>query len=358
MIIDPSVSVLMSVHNGASFLGEALESILKQTFAAFEFVCIDDGSTDGSGALLDEFARKDPRIIVIHQENMGLTRSLNRGLALARGGFVARMDADDISEPTRIRAQFDYLASHPEIGVLGTCETVINNKGIPLRRHTRLTDPAIVRWEMSHSCSVAHSSVMFRRDIVNAAGGYDPNFQYSQDYELWTRLLMKGVGIASLPQYLLRYRITGGNVFLTRQDKQDTCALEAGHRYVQWLLRHEVPLQQVRQMRLILSKRRLLSRPSLQAGMALSDELRVNAEMKCRSRNSSEIRKLLSDLIIAFARVNARPWPADSLKALRKGIKLLPQRVFDTRALATVLICILLLAKRRLGVHEPVRSTT
>jgi hypothetical protein len=357
MIADPSVSVLMSVHNGGSFLQEALESILHQTFTRFELVCIDDGSTDGSGTLLDTFARKDPRMIVVHQQNVGLTRSLNRGLGLARGGFVARMDADDISEPMRIQAQLEYLTQHPEIGVLGTCQTVINNQGHTLSEHQRFSDPTIVRWEMSHNCSVAHSSVMFRRELVVAAGGYNPNFQYAQDYELWTRLLMKGAEIASLPQHLLKYRVTGRNVFLTKQDKQEACALEAGNRYVEWLLQREVPVQQVRQMRFFLGKRRLLAKPSLQAGMRLTDELRMNAEMRCGSQKAREIRRILSDTIMVFARQNARPWPADSLKALRRSISLLPQRVFETRALATVLICGLVLTRGD-KVQAALRSTT
>jgi hypothetical protein len=343
---DPPVSVLMSVHNGVRFLREAVDSILSQTWANFEFLGIDDGSTDGSGALLDKLARRDPRMRVIHQENMGLTKSLNRGLALARGDLVARMDGDDVSEPTRLEVQMGYLAKHPEIAVLGTSDTMIDGDGRVLRHVGRTVDPMVVRWELSYGNSVVHSSVMFRRGLVRAAGGYNSEFAYAQDYELWTRLLMGGAGISSTPQTLLKYRISGNNVFMTRRQEQENCALKAGHRYIEHLLQHQVPEEEVSQMRLILGRQRLSSIPLWRNAVALCDELLVRAGEECSPRQVKELRMNLSDAFLDFARLNARAWPAHSLRSLRRSLSLLPRRALDKRAIGAVLLYGLWLVRR------------
>src|SRR6266849_5646808 len=112
------ISVVMAVYNSAAVVGEAIESVLDQTFGDFEFIIIDDGSTDSSGEILREYARRDGRINLYAQGNSGLIASLNRGCRLAKGRYIARMDADDISLPTRLEKQFRYLEAHPEVGVL------------------------------------------------------------------------------------------------------------------------------------------------------------------------------------------------------------------------------------------------
>ena len=116
----PAISVVMSVYNGARYLHPAVESILEQDFADFEFIIVDDGSTDGSGAILLEFAEKDARIRLIQRENRGLVASLNEAIALARAPLIARMDCDDIAMPDRFTRQIEYLADHPEIAIVGS----------------------------------------------------------------------------------------------------------------------------------------------------------------------------------------------------------------------------------------------
>ncbi len=120
---DPAskISVVMSVYNGQSYLREAVESILNQTFTDFELILIDDGSTDATGEILDEYATRDARIILSrNQNNIGLTRSLNQGISMSRGKYIARMDADDVSRADRLSRQFEFLEKRPEVGVLGS----------------------------------------------------------------------------------------------------------------------------------------------------------------------------------------------------------------------------------------------
>ena len=137
----PIVSVVMSVLNGERFLREAVESILDQSLREFEFIIINDGSTDFSGSILDSYQHKDPRLRVVHQENMGLVESLNRGCGLARGKYIARMDADDIAIQDRLRWQADFMETHPEVGVVGGAVEVIDTTGRSLPyRASKLLD--------------------------------------------------------------------------------------------------------------------------------------------------------------------------------------------------------------------------
>ncbi len=183
----PRVSVVMSMFNGKAFLQAAIESILGQTFGDFEFIIIDDGSTDGSAEMVRGYT--DPRIRLVRQENRGIPAALNRGLELASGEYVARQDADDISHPERFARQVRFLDAHPEIAVLGTASLLIDPQGRPFSsfrtftRHERL-----VAELLRGVCPLMHGSVMSRREALLAVGGYKPIFSHAQDVELWLRM--------------------------------------------------------------------------------------------------------------------------------------------------------------------------
>lgn len=203
----PSVSVVLSVHNDAPFLAEAIDSILAQGMQDFEFLIVDDGATDGSGAIIDRYAAADPRIRAFHQPNRGLIFSLNRMIAEARAPLIARMDGDDVALPDRFAAQMRFLDAHPDHGVLGTAVTGIDVRGRVRRDWTVAypTDDAGFRAALPGGALICHPSVMMRRDLVLAAGGYRPAFRHSEDYDLWLRLSER-TRIASLPDRLLLYR--------------------------------------------------------------------------------------------------------------------------------------------------------
>jgi glycosyltransferase involved in cell wall biosynthesis len=183
----PQVSVLMPVYNGERYLREAVESIVAQTFTNFEFIIIDDGSTDTTGAILDSF--DDPRIVRSkNEENIGLARSLNKGLTMARGEYIARMDADDISLPERLARQVAFLDAHPEVGVLGSVVQVIDGDGNKSDTLWLPTEHGVLRWSLCFGGPIAHPTVMMRREVVERVGGYNPNMVTAQDYDLWRRL--------------------------------------------------------------------------------------------------------------------------------------------------------------------------
>lgn len=193
----PAVSVLMPVYNGAAYLAESLASILAQTYGDFEVVVVDDGSTDATGSILR--ACTDPRLRVLGSaENCGIAVRLNEGLAACKGRYVARLDADDAAESSRLQRQVEVLDSHPEcVLVTGGYEEF--SESPPWTRAQPSPRPDIqLRWELLFLNTIVHSSVMFRREVAISAGGYSVSHPYAEDYALWSKLLglgqMYGVG--------------------------------------------------------------------------------------------------------------------------------------------------------------------
>ena len=219
---NPLVSVLMPIYNGAADLRKALDSVLSQTFGDFEVIAINDGSKDDSAALLN--AVDDPRVRVIHQDNMGLAATLNRGLSMARGALIARQDQDDLSHPERFARQVSFLQSNPECVLLGTAAEIWIGDERTDRAHDHPTEHALLVFDLLFNNPFVHSSVMMRRDAVLALGGYttDKDRQPPEDYELWSRLARHG-RVANLPERLVVYREVpqsmsrvGPNPFLDR----------------------------------------------------------------------------------------------------------------------------------------------
>jgi len=219
----PAITVLMSVFKADRHLPLAVESVLSQDFQDFELLVMDDGSADDMGAL---FARHANERISLHRNeaNLGLTRSLNRGLALARGRYIARMDADDICLPGRLRLQFEYMQLHPEVGLLGGQANCINEAGGLVFQERHPTAEHLLRWLLIFLNPFWHPSVMLRTAVLRAAGGYDESIPYAQDYELWARLA-KRTRLAQLEEPVLLYRIHAKSVTCSRGAEQEACAL-------------------------------------------------------------------------------------------------------------------------------------
>ncbi len=202
---DPYVTVLMCVYNGQTYLREAILSILNQTFTDFEFLIIDDGSTDGSASIINSFI--DPRIYYVSNgENKGLHYSLNRGLELAEGTYIARMDCDDISALTRLEKQVAFMDTHPDISVCGTwVETIGDNAGF-VKKY--FTDPDDIHANLLFNTSLAHPSVLMRKSTLTENNlKYDTSFKYfEEDYNLWVELTRTNK-LVNIPEVLFFYRI-------------------------------------------------------------------------------------------------------------------------------------------------------
>ena len=208
---DPLVSVVLPVYNCEEYLGEAIESILSQTFASFEFIIIDDGSKDRSAEVMKEF--QDERIRIVQQSNQGLAATLNRGIALARGQYIARQDQDDLSYPERLARQVAHMEAHPDCVLLGTWAQILEVDRPVDRFHRHPVDEAELRYLMLFNNPFVHSSVMLRKQAVQQVGGYttDPERQPPEDFELWSRLSRVGQ-VANIGEVLLAYREIPGSM--------------------------------------------------------------------------------------------------------------------------------------------------
>ena len=202
----PTVSVLMPVYNAARYVAEAVESILGQTFADFELLIVDDGSTDRSRAILERYQARDERIRLTSRPNTGYAVALNELLGLARGELVARMDADDVALPQRLARQVDYLRAHPDVVCVGTAVHFIDEAGRFLRDgHPGMDHEAIQERALAGDCPLNHPSVMMRRAALEAVGSYHPEFEPAEDLDLWLRLGEVGF-LTNLPEVLMKYR--------------------------------------------------------------------------------------------------------------------------------------------------------
>jgi len=220
-VTQPRVSVVMSVYNDERRVAAALKSILDQEGVALEFIVVDDGSTDQTPAVLAEWSGRDRRLRVIRQENAGLTRALIRGCAEARGEFIARQDADDISLPGRLRRQAELLSANPEMVLALAWTRIVGPGGETLGEVTSPTDSAeltrLLREEMKGVPS--HGCAMFRRDAYLRAGGYRPQFYYAQDCDLWLRLAPLGAA-GCVGEYLYELRQSVGSISSARRELQ------------------------------------------------------------------------------------------------------------------------------------------
>ncbi|MBX9625705.1 MAG: glycosyltransferase [Gemmataceae bacterium] len=218
----PAVSVLMPVYNTEKYLAEAVDSILGQSFGDLELVAVDDGSTDGSGAMLDRYAAADPRVRVVHRPNGGYVTALVEGAALCRAPLIARLDSDDVALPGRLAAQVAHLAAHPDCVLVGGQVIFVDPDGAELARKQWPTDHAEMDWWMrfSRGVSVTHSTAVFRKAAYEAAGGYRPAADLVDDLDLWLRLAEVG-RVANVPDYVVRYRVHPASVSQRRADAQE-----------------------------------------------------------------------------------------------------------------------------------------
>ena len=218
------ISVLLPLYNGEAYIREAVESVLAQTWRDFELLILDDGSRDGSLAIVQEIARRDPRVRVIARENRGLTETLNELLTVARGQLIARMDADDVCLPDRFARQVAFLDANPGVVCVGGDIEMIDERG---RFLTALTmpegDEEIQRLAITGHVPISHPTVMMRAGVLSTMGGYRHEFWPAEDFDLWLRLGEVGA-LANLRGPVLRYRLHSESISGTNVAKQQDAA--------------------------------------------------------------------------------------------------------------------------------------
>ncbi|MCA9053807.1 MAG: glycosyltransferase [Planctomycetaceae bacterium] len=215
------ISVVMPVYNGERFVRDALESVLAQSFTDQEVLVFDDGSTDSSAEIISSIAKRDRRVVVHLRDHQGYTRLLNEGITLARGEFLARMDADDVCESERFARQLLLLAEHPEVVAVGTGMTIIDEAGDPFS----VTCPPVNHADIDaahlsgRGGALAHPTLMVRADAIRGIGGYRPEFEPAEDLDLLLRLAEVGK-LANLPEPLLRYRVHSQMTSVVKRERR------------------------------------------------------------------------------------------------------------------------------------------
>lgn len=230
----PIISVVMSVYNGARFLPEAIESILEQTFTNFEFIIINDGSTDETLSILESYAKRDVRVNVYSHAKQGLTESLNRGCMMARGEYIARMDGDDISVKDRFISQLEFMDAHAEVGLLGGAFELIDTTGKTLCTAVNPLEDREIRRALVDGSVFLHPSVLMRKEALDMVGRYR-KVMHAEDYDLWLRMA-ECTQVANLPKVLVKYRVHSNQVSVSKCKEQ---ALWTGAAQIAALLRKE-----------------------------------------------------------------------------------------------------------------------
>ncbi len=216
------ISVLLPVYNREKFASQAIGSLVNQTLDndEYEIIIINDGSTDGSQDIIDSYQAKHANIRAFKQENQGVIAVLNRGLELAKGEYITRLDDDDISHPTRLAKQYDYMLKH-RLDLCGCfCEFIDKDSQVtginayPVK-HLKCKDLLLKR----NSVSIGGAMGMFKKDMVMEIGGFNPNFRDIEDLDLWLRIIERGGRLGNVPEYLYQYRMHDTNNTLLRKQE-------------------------------------------------------------------------------------------------------------------------------------------
>jgi len=202
---NPKVTVLMPAYNAGKYIGEAIASVLEQSFTDFELLIINDGSTDDTEKIIRSF--KDPRIVLISQENKGVSAALNLGLSHARANYIARFDADDICLPNRLKVQYDFITAYPEYTIIGSAVEYMDADGHYIFTHHPEGHLNEEIQQLKYTiCPFIHSSVFYKKDAVVNNGGYNEHAYTYEDHFLWVNIL-KNEKACNLSQALIKVRL-------------------------------------------------------------------------------------------------------------------------------------------------------
>ncbi|NVM22264.1 MAG: glycosyltransferase [Desulfobacterales bacterium] len=320
---NPGVSVVMSVYDGERYLREAINSILNQTLADFEFIIVDDGSTDGTPEILEGYAARDERIrLERNAYNLGLTPSLNKGLQLTRGEYIARQDADDISLPQRLASQANFLDDHPEVGVIGTWINNFDENGRQIIWQTPISHP-LIRWSLLFGASIAGPSVMMRRFLLEGDTPFRPEMLHAEDYDLWARLSDK-TQFANLRERLYLRRMHKDRISVRYYKEQEETVKSVMHENITRLLGNEVREASVEMLRHVTRGELLKNRLELQNTAKLFLHL-YRAYVKQSKLDAVDRKEVAADAARRLTRVSLRHidrFPAEAILILWEAVRL------------------------------------
>lgn len=229
----PNLTVLLPVYNCEKYVGSAVESVLNQSFKDFEFLIINDGSTDGTESIIKRYARDDSRIRFVSRSNKGFLATLAEGLDLIETELVMRMDADDISLPTRMEKQYRFLVQNPDYGVVGCEIQSMSQDGRMGGYDPRPAGNDSLRLFLGYGCALSGPTVMFRKSVISSVGGFREESWPAEDYDCWARIALKypDVKLHNIPEVLYYYRENNEGISLQNKVKQIQKTIEIGDMY-------------------------------------------------------------------------------------------------------------------------------
>ena len=249
MGVKPIVSVVMSVWNGEKYIRESIESILDQTFSDFEFIIINDGSTDHTPKILAEYEQKDNRVRVFNQSNQGLTVSLNNAIQHAKGKYIARMDSGDISMPTRVEKQLKYLTQNEQTGIVGSHFSYIDDNGKITETVNRPIESGFLKWLLLFYNPIPNSLAMYRLNLAREIGGYNLHYSYSQDYDFLCSISERS-NITIVPEVLFLVRLTQSeDISSKHSSKQKELSIQTSQIMMAKLIKSRPPWEIVRNLK-------------------------------------------------------------------------------------------------------------
>ncbi|WP_051185152.1 glycosyltransferase family 2 protein [Desulfatiglans anilini] len=314
------VSVVMPVYNAGSYLAEAVESILNQTFCDFEFIIIDDGSTDGSGDILEEYRTMDDRIKVCHQKNSGVIRALNRGCRLAQGPLLFRMDADDISLPRRFERQIRFLDKHPEVGALGTWFERFSGEGKDAGVGALPTQPMSTIWGLLFGSPISHPTVAMRKAVLEKSGYYREGANYIEDRDLWLRM-SKISRLMNIPEIHLRYRVHEQSICQKYAKMQSVMLKKSFEENIHVYINGEVSKRSLDRFFNFFIEKRLCNKVEIKEAVEMLMYI-YNYFIKTNRIDSvshCEIKKDIIEKLLVAAKIHVRKIPDMSATLLKKS---------------------------------------
>ena len=315
-----TVSVMMCVYNSERTIGEAIESVLGQTFGDFELVIVNDGSTDGSGNIIESY--NDSRIRIFHrQKRVGITKVRRFGLEKARGEYIAILDSDDIALPVRLQKQVDFLDNNPDINLVGSWIEGIDKAGKKTGIRKDATDPLIIKWILGFDNCIANSSSLYRRDVALEIGAYLFDGNAIEDYETLLKFNSVG-GIGCVPEVLVCIREHQHRLSKTEPFENKLPVLRSLQRYLAAFLGKDVELDVCKCLFLrnhFITDNKILLIKSVEFLLEYTE--RFLKQYRLSSTQISEIREILATYLMDIARLYARGLPSASLRIIVKSLK-------------------------------------
>jgi glycosyltransferase involved in cell wall biosynthesis len=295
-----SLSVILPAYNAEKTIERAINSILAQTYSDFELVIINDGSEDDTHNLISKYTDRRIRYLP-YKNNRGLISVLNESIEIAKGNFVARQDADDESVARRFEVQMRALSKNDEIGIIGSATILRNSNNEVVGSYSYPETPIASQWQTLFKTPLAHSTIIAKKQLIIDAGGYDKNYKYAEDYELWTRAI--GLGkIISLPEKLIYYSVEGG-VSEKRRSEQDKMHIRIATENISSYLGYPVKPEIVRALSLSVDRKEEPISPetaetSIALCISIADKFRSNTLAKQEVRDlSAECSKKIASVI-------------------------------------------------------------